>query len=197
MDLLNIRLDGMADAKWRWETRCSRTRIFTKITRRQTLVVGFISMTPLIKPVGVKAGLLACFTLLTSSAITIGLSNMDHLSKKLISAITFLVLLFSASSCQYYMSNIMPKRPDREFKVDENASPEFKQGWRDGCETGMAGGSNTFYKMFYRNNAADGYKMTSSSDYKTAWGNAFWFCYRYDYIKHKSSVWSGYFVGLQ
>jgi hypothetical protein len=102
------------------------------------------------------------------------------------------------SSCTYKMTKYLRGRPDKAFNKDlAVASPEFQQGWRDGCEVGMSGGSNTFYKMFYRNNVADGYKMTSSSDYKTAWGNAFWFCYRHDYIKHKSSVWSGIFTGYK
>lgn len=78
-----------------------------------------------------------------------------------------------------------------------NASPDFVQGWRDGCETGMSAGSNAFYKIFYRNNKVDGYKMTGSPEYKTGWSNAFWYCYRADYVKQKSSVWSSTFGGFQ
>lgn len=105
--------------------------------------------------------------------------------------------LFLTSSCQRWIADKYLKgRPSAEFmKSFADASPEFLQGWEDGCETGMAGGSNTFYKMFYRNNAMDGYKMTSSSEYKTAWGNAFWYCYRYDAVKAKSPIWSTMFGG--
>lgn len=93
------------------------------------------------------------------------------------------------------MARILPERPNNSIKLDESMSVEFRQGWSDGCEVGMASGSNTFYKMFYRNNASDGYKMTSSPDYKTAWGNAFWYCYRFDGVKHKSSIWGSVFQG--
>lgn len=108
----------------------------------------------------------------------------------------FVFIIFSLTACARSIANIFPNRPDGEFQEDlKSASPEFQQGWADGCETGMSAGSNTFYKMFYRNNAVDGYKMTDSNDYRTAWGNSFWYCYRYDYIKHKSSIWSSFFKG--
>jgi hypothetical protein len=109
-----------------------------------------------------------------------------------------ILALFSLFSCNSpLVEKLLPERPNRTMKIDESASPEFKQGWKDGCEIGMSSGSNTFYKMFYRNNAVDGYKMTSSSDYKTAWGNAFWYCYRYDHIKQNSSIWGSTFSGYQ
>jgi len=107
-------------------------------------------------------------------------------------------ILLCQSSCQRWVADIFPGRPTKEFKNTlRDASPDFRKGWEDGCETGMSGGSNNFYRMFYRNNVADGYKMTSSPDYKSAWGNAFWYCYRYDYIKQKSSIWGSTFSGYQ
>jgi hypothetical protein len=112
--------------------------------------------------------------------------------------IFLLVLIFCTTSCAKWVVRIFPNRPDREFKEDKkDATPEFQQGWRDGCEVGMANGSNTFYKAFYDNNRADGYKMTGSPDYKTAWGNAFWYCYRYDAVKQKSSIWGSMFSGYR
>jgi hypothetical protein len=110
-----------------------------------------------------------------------------------------LIFLFSLNACTYSMSKLLPERPADKFAKDlESASPEFQQGWRDGCEVGMSAGSNTFYKMFYRNNVVDGYKMTSSSEYKTAWGNSFWYCYRADYVKQiNTSIWSSMFGGYR
>lgn len=120
------------------------------------------------------------------------------MTKKIFHAVSILALLLSASSCARGIGKIFPNRPDKDFQDTlKEASPEFKKGWEDGCEVGMSAGSNTFYKMYYRNNAVDGYKMTGSSDYKTAWGNAFWFCYRSDYIKQKSSIWGSFFSGYQ
>lgn len=118
------------------------------------------------------------------------------MNKKLI--FSFLLIL-SLSSCQRSIANIFPERPDDNFKFDDEVSPDFRQGWKDGCETGMISGSNTFYQMFYRNNAIDGYKMTASSDYSTAWNQAFWYCYRHDYVKQKdgTKIWSSMFGGYR
>ena len=118
--------------------------------------------------------------------------------QKIILKILFLLIALNLSSCAKSIARIFPERPSAEFQKDlEKASPEFRQGWADGCEVGMSAGSNTFYKMFYRNNAVDGYKMAYSSEYKTAWSNAFWYCYRRDYIKLKSSIWSSTFSGYR
>ena len=92
----------------------------------------------------------------------------------------------------------MPERPSADILHGrQDASPEFNQGWDDGCEVGMSGGSNTFYQMFYRNNAVDGYKMAGSAEYKTAWGAAFWYCYRSDWSKQRSSIWGSTFGGYR
>ncbi len=117
---------------------------------------------------------------------------------KIIRLVLLISALFLASSCESYMAEIFPERPTHEMDDSlVNASPEFQQGWRDGCETGMASGSNTFYKMFYRSNKVDGYKMAGSTDYKTAWSNSYWYCYRADYIKQKSPIWRSMFSGVQ
>ena len=117
---------------------------------------------------------------------------MGHFNKLLHHRIFFslnIILLVIAMSCTRNVGNMMPVRPVKQVEIKGNSSPDFKKGWQDGCETGMSAGSNTFYKMFYRSNAVDGWKMTRSNDYQTAWNNAFWFCYRYDYFKQKSSIW--------
>lgn len=123
---------------------------------------------------------------------------MNLLSKKYILTFIVLVLSLLASSCNSKIAVIFPNRPGNEF--DESlaeASVEFEQGWRDGCEVGASGGSNTFYKMFYKNNVSDGYKIANSRDYKSAWGNAFWYCYRHDFIKQDKSIWAAVFGGYK
>lgn len=118
--------------------------------------------------------------------------------KKLFCKISLLLILSATSACQKWVGDLLPERPNNEvmFNKDE-VSPEFRQGWEDGCEVGMSGGSNSFYQMFYRNNAIDGYKMTGSPDYKTAWGTSFWYCYRRDWVKQKSPIWSSVFGGYR
>jgi hypothetical protein len=116
---------------------------------------------------------------------------------KILRFIFLIIAALSFSSCESYMAEILPERPT--YKMDGtfiNASPEFHQGWRDGCETGMSSGSNTFYKIFYRNNKVDGYKMVGSPEYKTAWSNSYWYCFRHDYIKQKSPIWGSIFGGV-
>lgn len=120
---------------------------------------------------------------------------MNIFCKKLI---LYIFLLVNLNACQTYMAKVLPNRPDKDFNESlEGASVEFQQGWRDGCEVGMSGGANHFYKMFYRSNKVDGYKITSSADYKTAWSNAFWYCFRDDWVDAKSSIWSATFGGLK
>ena len=112
---------------------------------------------------------------------------------------SFLLLTLALlSSCSTSLAKYFPNRPGNEFKESmKDSSPEFAQGWKDGCEVGMSSASNTFYKMFYRNNAIDGYKMGSSSDYNTAWGSAFWYCMRSDSIKQGTGIWGSTFGGYK
>lgn len=115
----------------------------------------------------------------------------------LLNKILMLLLLSAVVSCGPSSKKVLFERPDHAFDEDlKEASLEFKQGWQDGCETGMSSGSNTFYKMFYESRKIDGYKAASSSDYSAAWTNAYWYCYRYDYIKQKSSIWGSMFSGV-
>ena len=109
----------------------------------------------------------------------------------------FIALIF-LSSCSPKMSAIFPNIADKEFDDQlKNSSPDFVRGWKDGCEVGSAGGSNTFYKMFYRSNAIDGFKFAGNTDYRDAWNNAFWYCYRNMYIRHKSSIYGSVFGGYR
>jgi hypothetical protein len=118
--------------------------------------------------------------------------------RKFFLKITIFFLIINLFSCKKWIADkFLLERPNQEFIIDQNASVEFKQGWDDGCEVGMSSASNTFYKMFYRSNKVDGYKMTGSPEYKTAWNTSFWYCYRYDYIKQKGSLWGSYFSGYR
>lgn len=88
--------------------------------------------------------------------------------------------------------------PDKQL-LDETdkTTEEARIGWKDGCETGISGASNTFYKMFYRSNKIDGYRMSSSPEYRTSWDSAFWYCYRSAYIRQKSSIWGSVMKGFR
>lgn len=138
---------------------------------------------------------------------------MDHCSKiklnilmeKLFSKPFFLIklfflviILFSISSCHPRVASIFPNIADKEMKGDlRNSSPDFIRGWKDGCETGSSSGSNTFYKFFFRNTAIDGFKFSGNPDYRDAWTNSFWYCYRNMWVRHKSSIYSSVFGGYR
>ncbi len=113
----------------------------------------------------------------------------------------FLFALAAISSCTLSNSEklkSLPKMPYGNYPEQISAaSPEFEQGWKNGCEVGSASGSNTFYKIFYKSNKVDGYKVAGSQDYSRAYGNAFWYCYRAAHIKHKSSIWGSIFSGYR
>lgn len=61
--------------------------------------------------------------------------------------------------------------------MDPPGSPEFKMGFKDGCESGFATYGTFFYKLnysFYQN-----YEMLSNVDYDRAWHEAFNYCRHY------------------
>ena len=116
-----------------------------------------------------------------------------------------IIVLQSCENQGPKIGRLFPNRPSKEFKKElrgADVSPDFKQGWEDGCEVGMAGGANNFYRMFYKNNKLDGFKMTQSGDYANGWSNAFWYCYRVDDTKIGASagggtLWSSMFGGYR
>ena len=112
--------------------------------------------------------------------------------------IFIIVFLVISCSSKYDYATPRIEGPQLEFK-DElvDASEDFRQGWNDGCEVGSDSASKSFYKIFSKTNKADGWKMRDSADYRIAWGNAYWFCYRDDYIDHKSTALRSFFGGWQ
>lgn len=63
------------------------------------------------------------------------------------------------------------------LEIDPPGSPEFKMGFKDGCESGLATYGTIFYKSaysFYQN-----YDMLSNIDYDRAWHEAFNYCRHY------------------
>ncbi len=125
--------------------------------------------------------------------------KLNSINLKKFSSLIFLLAFFlTFFSCSPKIARIFPGIADKEFPESlKNSSPDFVRGWKDGCEVGSSGGSNTFYKMFYRSNAIDGFKFSGNTDYRDAWVNAFWYCYRNMYVRHKSSIYSSVFGGYR
>ncbi|MCE3255693.1 MAG: hypothetical protein K0R25_1187 [Rickettsiaceae bacterium] len=107
--------------------------------------------------------------------------------------VILIITFISLSSCKARFQS-----PADDFKEDlATASPDFQQGWKDGCDVGMASGSNSFYQMYHKTNRVDGYKMSYSPDYQTAWNNAWWYCYRSDWTDQRSTMWGSVFGGYR
>lgn len=169
---------------------------FTEVKLAQLFLL-FTSIVAITKMAGVMLIGLVTDTLSTLCP-GYGMKQNIHSSNMFIVMRIFIIFLM-ISSCSSKIDQYLPERPSRSFvgDLEGEASPEFLQGWKDGCEAGMATGSNTFYKMFYRVNKVDGFKMVSSGDYSTAWSNAWAYCVRYDAVKQKSSIWGSTFGGYR
>ncbi len=83
--------------------------------------------------------------------------------KKLVYSLLALGVL-SVSAC----------RPTSTYFVQPQGPPEYKLGWEDGCDTGVAASSSGLGKMMY------GFKKRpefgDNEIYKSAWNEGFTFC---------------------
>ena len=119
---------------------------------------------------------------------------MKYTLKKFLIIISIFLLTACTSGAQKYLPSMVDKQLQDET---DKTTEEYRAGWKDGCEVGISSASNTFYKMFYRNTKIDGYRMSSSPEYRDSWDSAFWYCYRSTYIRQKSSIWSSIMKGFR
>lgn len=65
-------------------------------------------------------------------------------------------------------------RPPSLYLVNPSGPPEYKLGWEDGCDTGLAAAGTMFDRMVY------GFKkrpeLGDNDLYKTAWNEGFTYC---------------------
>lgn len=80
------------------------------------------------------------------------------------------------SGCTYkpkvgspFIQDLMNQAPDGPI--------EFREGWRDGCETGISVTSNAFQRHFYT--FTQNPDMAQDHKYYTGWKTAFWLCSRH------------------
>lgn len=68
----------------------------------------------------------------------------------------------------------MACRPLYLNTVDPTGPPEYRLGWEDGCDTGIAAQGEWYYKVMY------GFKkrpeMAANDQYKQGWNEGFTFC---------------------
>ncbi len=64
--------------------------------------------------------------------------------------------------------------------VPNNAHPDYRQGWLDGCKTGLATGfANDYYKTFYSFRKDINQVAKDNTMYLRPWGNAMIYCRHY------------------
>lgn len=95
---------------------------------------------------------------------------------------TYSLLLVLLPSCDFTKENVLepinlwkPRPYGMEMEGPKDASPIFKQGWKDGCETGLAAYGADHYRGL-------GYKFRqdvtqiNNVEYYMAWQNSYRYC---------------------
>lgn len=95
-----------------------------------------------------------------------------------------LCYLSSCTNAIFSPDNIFAPRPFRMSSPAKNAPPAYKEGWEDGCNTGMSTMVMTSYKSFYQYTINP--EMFASNDsegimYQKAWKDAYSYCRHYSF----------------
>ena len=91
------------------------------------------------------------------------------MNNKIHPSIKAILIILSLGGCAKPVPFRLADTPD--------GPPNFKQGWEDGCETGLATESTTFYKSFYKFKQ-DPYQITDPLYFET-WVDAYRYCRDY------------------
>ncbi len=84
--------------------------------------------------------------------------------------VTCLIILLMTSGCGFkYQPQTLTASG-----IPQNGSPEFNQGWRDGCDSGMAAFGNYTYKLIY--SFKKDMTLISNQEYTAAWNSAYNSC---------------------
>ena len=86
----------------------------------------------------------------------------------------FSLLLLPLGGCTI-LSGVM--KPASLSLTPPPGPPEYQQGWRDGCETGIAGYGNAFLKTFHR--ATQDPVLAQNKVYYQVWKDAYNYCATY------------------
>jgi hypothetical protein len=87
-----------------------------------------------------------------------------------------IMLLMALSSCDFrpqvgppWMQEMLTQGPEGPTK--------FREGWRDGCESGISATSNQLQRSYYK--FKQNYELSQDPVYYTGWKTAFDHCQRY------------------
>jgi len=84
-------------------------------------------------------------------------------------------------------STLLPKYVP--FEEDIPGSPEWKLGWKHGCESGYVTYGHVIYRVIYK--FYQDYKMLSNQDYNVAWHEGYNTCRHYMLKLSTADIWKG------
>lgn len=93
--------------------------------------------------------------------------------------LVILVMTLTAITGCYNAPDAVKPMPWLFDQMPKDAPNNFKRGWIDGCETGMASMTNSFYKAFYA--FKQDAKLRDDPIYYTVWKDTYNFCRHYVY----------------
>lgn len=94
--------------------------------------------------------------------------------------VILLALAILGSGCTSKgVKNFLKPIPARMGKPAENAPPRYKEGWNDGCETGLSTMVQGYYKTFYE--FKQNTELANDGMYYKAWKDAYTYCRQYSF----------------
>lgn len=75
------------------------------------------------------------------------------------------------------------------FEGPPNSPPKFKQGWQEGCESGISAFSNNLQRYFYKFKQDS--ELTQDKEYYIGWKIGWEYCKRYAYHALDTEVIAG------
>lgn len=88
-------------------------------------------------------------------------------------------IIFLASCSLSDTPDILKPMPWLFKQVPENAPNKYKEGWKHGCESGLASMTNSYFKSFYK--FRQNKKLITNKSYYKAWKDTYDFCRHYAY----------------
>lgn len=108
---------------------------------------------------------------------------MSEYIKKLFLA-SALISLSSCTNAIFSPDSLFAPKPYKMGEPAKNAPPAYKQGWKDGCQTGLSTMVPTSYKSFYKYTIdPDMIAMKNEEGvmYQKAWKDSYTYCRHYSF----------------
>ncbi len=117
--------------------------------------------------------------------------------KNLLNIFLLYSLSFLLCSCEAFREDILrplnlwEPTPFGIGEVPKGGSPEFEQGWKDGCNSGIAAYGGSHYRNLGYKFKQD-WRMINNKDYYQAWQDSYLYCrwYIWNYIQKGTLTWT-------